>query len=106
MTSEDELKRLHIDLEATYEKVAAVAIKKGLITKDEWTNRFKFYRDECGHSFVHLLECKLASKSINVFLTSNKLLLDSRQELQKRFGIEILTVEEFNDKIKQEVKSQ
>ena len=101
MINEDEFNKLHLDLEKAYETVAAAAIKKGLMTKVEWETRFKFYRDEVGHSFIHLLECVMASEGINTFLTSNPIMLENKKELQDRFKIEILTLDEFSKKMKQ-----
>jgi len=79
-------------LEKEYEKVVSRAVKLKIIKREEWDNRFKNYRDEFGHSFVHYLECIMSK--INFFLTINPIMLKNKKELEERFGVRILSPEE------------
>ena len=76
-----------IKLEKEYEKVATLSIKKGLITREEWENRFKNYRDEYGHSFLHYLTAVM--NGCDAFITFNKIMLDNKEELEGRFKVKI-----------------
>ena len=79
-------------LEKEYEKVVSRAVELKIIKREEWDNRFKNYRDEFGHSFVHYLECIMSK--INFFLTINPIMLKNKMELEERFGVRILSPEE------------
>ena len=79
-------------LEKEYEKVVSRAVELKIIKREEWDNRFKNYRDEFGHSFVHYLECIMSK--INFFLTINPIMLKNKKELEERFGVKILSPEE------------
>ncbi len=79
-------------LEEKYEEVVSEAIKLELIKRKEWDNRFKNYRDEWGHSFVHYLECII--NKIDIFLTINPIMLKNKKELEKRFSVRILSPKE------------
>ena len=81
-------------LEEKYEEVVSRAIKLKIIKREEWDNRFKNYRDEAGHSFVHYLECIMSKININIFLTLNPIMLKNKKELEKRFGVRILSPED------------
>lgn len=80
-------------LEPFYESIVKKSIDKGIITRKEWDERFSDFKDEYGHSFVHYLNCIL--NKIDLFLTTCKIMIDNRQELKKRFGVEIILPEEF-----------
>lgn len=64
-------------LEEKYEEIVSEAIKLKIIKRKEWDNRFKNYRDEYGHSFVHYLECIMCK--INIFLTINPIMLKNKK---------------------------
>ena len=85
-------------LEQEYEKVVSRAVKLKLIKRKEWDNRFINYRDEYGHSFVHYLECIM--HKIEIFVTLNPIMFKHREELQKRFGVRIASIEELDEELK------
>ena len=84
-------------LKQKYEEVVSRAIELKLIKREEWKNRFINYRDRYGHSFVHYLEAIMGK--MDVFLTLNSIMLRNREELEKRFGVRILTPEELNKEV-------
>jgi len=84
-------------LKQKYEEVVSRAVELKLIKREEWKNRFINYRDEYGHSFVHYLESIMGK--MDVFLTLNSIMLRNREELEKRFGVRILTPEELNKEV-------
>lgn len=81
------------DLIEDYKKEVKKAIEMNLITLDEWNMRFKFYRDDYGYSFIHYLNCIYFK--IDTFLTDNPIMLENRKELEKRFGVKIISSKEF-----------
>jgi hypothetical protein len=89
------------ELVGSYENVVKTAILTGLITEEEWNERFKFFRDDAGYSFVHYLTCVLNNK-MTVFLTENPVMIEHRGELQKRFGVKIINLKEFMEMNKNE----
>lgn len=86
------------DLEKIYEEVVSRAVRLKIIKRKEWDNRFKNYRDEYGHSFVHYLESIM--NNIEIFVTLNPIMFKYREELQKRFGVRITSPEELTEEIK------
>ena len=87
------------ELVETYKAVVTIAIRRGLITLEEWNTKYKHYRDEIGYSMIHYLECCM--NGIGNFCTKNKLMLENRKELQDRFGVSIMTLKEMMDFQKQ-----
>jgi hypothetical protein len=81
------------ELENDYKKIVIRAISRELITLDEWNTKYKFYRDDCGYSMIHYLECVM--HEIGIFLTSNPIMLNNRKELQKRFKVKIINLDEM-----------
>lgn len=86
-----------ITLEEEYELVASEAIGKGIITEDEWEEKFKYYKDGLEHSFVDYLVCIL--EGIEIFLTNSQILIENKEEFEERFGVKIVTTEEFTNDI-------
>ncbi len=84
-------------LEKQYKEIVSRAVKLKIMKRKEWNDRFKTYRDECGHSFVHYLEC--IRNKIDVFLTTNPIMLRNRNELQERFGVRIASPEELHKEL-------
>ena len=91
--------KMEIDeyLEQKYEEVVSRAIGLKLIKRSEWDERFKDYRDEAGHSFVHYLECIM--NKIDIFLTLNPIMIKNREELEKRFGVKIRNPRELTKEL-------
>ena len=85
-------------LEKKYEEVVSKAIRLKIIKRKEWDERFKNYRDEAGHSFVHYLVSIM--NEMDIFLTLNPIMLRNRNTLQKRFGVRIVSPEELNKEMK------
>jgi len=81
------------ELKEKYVYIVNRAIELNIITLHEWNRRFKFYRDESGYSFIHYLNCMM--KGINNFITSNEIMINNGKELEKRFGVKVITINEF-----------
>jgi hypothetical protein len=77
-----------------YEAVVIRAIARGWITEKEWNTRFKNFRDDAGYSMIHYFEAKMSGK-IGTFLTENPIMIENRDELEKRFGIKIMNMKEL-----------
>lgn len=80
------------ELEKPYKDLVKKMINAKLITLEEWNTKYKDYRDSCGYSILHYFEAFLFE--IDSFITNNPLMLDNREELEKRFKVKIMTVEE------------
>lgn len=93
------------ELVETYEDIIYRAIKQKLITLKEWNSRFKYFRDDTGYSFIHLLEGKMSGQ-INYFLTENPIMIENRNELEKRFKIKIMNMKEFAYETKKTKKNK
>lgn len=89
-----ELKDSIEGLEEIYRSKVNEFIRLGLITLDEWNTKFNAYRDDSGYSIIHYLTCVV--EKIDIFLTSNKIILENKQELEERFNVKILTPDEIN----------
>ena len=96
MSNEIELVNPIPELVDKYRNVVIRAIQLHLITLEQWNTRYKFYRDDCGYSIIHYLEGYMSGK-IGTFITANPIMIDNRDDLQKRFGIKIITLEEFGE---------
>jgi hypothetical protein len=77
------------------EHIIERAIKKGIITRQEYESRYMGrYLDHHGNdSFVLLMDAKL--NDVDVFLTHNIKILKKREQFQKRFGIRLVTIWEM-----------
>lgn len=86
------------ELEEHYRDVVRKVIDKELITLYEWNIRFKFIRDEFGYSIVHYFNCLFFD--IDCFLTVNPMMLENKEEFEKRFKIKIMTWDEYLKELK------
>ena len=89
-------------LEDTYRGVVRKMIEADLITLKEWNSKLKTYRDDCGYSIIHYFEAY--NHKAGVFVTINPIMLDNREELEKRFGVKIRTPEELTKEIENDDK--
>ena len=84
------------NLVTSYRSVIVRAIALHIITLEQWNMKYKFYRDDAGYSMIHYLEAYM-NKTVDFFITSNPIMLNDREDLQKRFELKILTLEEFKE---------
>lgn len=69
------------------------------ITLEEWNSRFKNFRDDYGYSIIHYLESVV--NRLDMFITLNPIMIENKEELEKRFGVKIRTPEEMLKEEKQ-----
>ncbi len=77
------------ELENEYRKQVQLLIDKKLITLKEWNTKYKNYRDSYGYSILNYFSAYLGKGDI--FMTTNEIMLDNRDELTKKFSVKILT---------------
>ncbi len=77
------------ELENQYKAHVESFILAGKITLEEWNARFKNFRDVYVYSIIHYFESVVNCS--DVFVTLNPIMLENREELEKRFGVEIKT---------------
>ncbi len=91
------------ELENQYKAYVKSFIDAGKITLEEWNSRLKNFRDDDGYSIIHYLESVV--NRLDIFVTLNPIMLENREELEKRFGVKIKTPEELlKDKTPVEVE--
>ena len=95
MKEEIELVDATPDMEDDYRMAVKLYIDLDLITLEEWNTKYKFYRDSCGYSMIHYLNCVV--NHIDCFITINPIMLDNRKELIERFNVQIMTLEEAQE---------
>jgi hypothetical protein len=79
-------------------RVKNIAIEQGLITPEELAEYEGKYIDEFGcDSFINYLSYLSSGLSgqAGVFLTMNEKIIKDREDIQKRFGLKIVTIEEM-----------
>jgi len=86
-------------LEKERNRIISLAIKRKIITKEEWEKRFKFFTDEYGiNSFIHYLEAIMLN--VEGFATLNEKMIKNKKELEKRFKVEIIGPKEMKGMVK------
>ncbi len=78
------------------ERILEQAFKKKIFTKEEYENNYKdMFYDEFGFdSFLQYLDAVMNADS-DYFVTGNENLLKKRKELESRFNLKIISVEEL-----------
>ena len=90
------LERLRYRLHQQKNKILKQAIEEKLITKEEYEKNYKdMFYDEFGFdSFLQYIDGVMNSKG-DYFVSLNKNLLKRRSELEKRFKLKIISMEEL-----------
>lgn len=92
-----------MDLDQEYESIANEAIRRGLITKEEWETKYSKYRDQHGHSFCSYLQVVFIKQDTGenmAFCTKNQIMLDNKVAIEAKFGVIIDNLETFIQKNK------
>jgi F0F1-type ATP synthase delta subunit len=82
----------------TMEKQIVInALIKDILTIDDLPRYMRKYIDDYGNdSFINYLSVVLADKKIGGFLTMCKPLIKDKEEIEKKFGIKIMSMEELS----------
>ena len=72
---------------APYKNIVRNMINKKKITVKEWNTKYKDYRDQYGYSIIHYFEA--FRLGMDTFVTTNRIMLEDKEDLQKRFGVMI-----------------
>lgn len=92
-------------------EVIVDAIRAGLMTADEYNEKFKGrYFDRGNDSFPEYLAAVLSAKEKGyaqdgqpmIFVTANRPLGADRERLKEKFGLEIITTKEMFERLKKE----
>ncbi len=79
------------------ERILKIIFRKKLMTPEEYETKYKGkYIDQCGFdSFMTYLSYVAEFSSKGRFLTTNEKIYRDREKLEKKFGIEIITMEDI-----------
>lgn len=81
------------ELEQMRQEIIDSTVKRGIITKEEIPIYIGKYFDEYGiDSFVNYLSMLLGEPKMDAFLTLCEPLIKDRKKIEKRFGVEIITL--------------
>lgn len=83
-------------IESRYKMILIEAYEKNLISRQEWENKLKELKEECGYCFLDYLYASIKKRSF--FISSNKNLLKHKKHLKARFNVEIITPREIEEK--------
>lgn len=92
---EELAERLKRKMHEHAQEVLAQAFKKGVLSEKEYTKKYKdrFYGNHGIDSFIDYLNAAMNSKA-DSFVTDNERLLRAREELQQRFKLKILSLQD------------
>jgi len=81
-------------------RIKNIAVEKGIITSEELKKYDGVYLDQHGcDSFLNYLSYVVSGK-VGYFVTNNGRFLKDRKEIQEKFGVEILSLDELKTKSK------
>ncbi len=94
------LERINYKLHLQKESILNQAFEENLFTKKEYNKKYKdmFYDEYGSDSFIQYINAVMNAK-IDFFITENERMLKKKEELKKRFGLEIASPEEILKKL-------
>ena len=94
------LERINYKLHLQKENVLKQAFEEKLFTEREYNEKYKdmFYDDYGSDSFIQYINAVMNAK-IDFFVTENERMLKRKEELKKRFGLEIASPEQILKKL-------
>ncbi len=90
------LERINYKLHLQKENILKQAFEENLFTEQEYNEKYKdmFYDDYGSDSFIQYINAIMNAK-IDFFVTENERMLKRKEELKKRFALEIASPEEI-----------
>ena len=94
------LERINYKINLQKDNVLKQAFEQNLFTEEEYNEKYKdmFYDEYGSDSFIQYINAAMNTK-IDFFVTENERMLKRKEELKKRFGLEIASPEEILKKL-------
>ena len=94
------LERINYKMHLQKEKILKQAFEENLLTEKEYNEKYKdmFYDEYGSDSFIQYINAVMNAK-IDFFVTENERILKKKEELKKRFGLEIASPEQILKKL-------
>ena len=94
------LERINYKLHLQKESILKQAFEENLFTEEEYDKKYKdmFYDEFGSDSFTQYINAVMNAK-IDSFVTENERMLKRKEELKKRFGLEIASPEDILRKL-------
>ena len=94
------LERVNYKIHLQKESILKQAFEENIFTEKEYNEKYKdmFYDDYGSDSFVQYVNAVMNSK-IDFFVTENERILKRKEELKKRFGLEVASPEQILKKL-------
>ena len=94
------LERINYKMRLQKENVLKQALEENLFTEKEYDEKYKdmFYDEFGSDSFIQYINAVMNAK-IDFFVTENERILKKKEELKKRFGLEIASPEQILKKL-------
>ena len=94
------LERVNYKIHLQKESILKQAFEENLFTEEEYNENYKdmFYDDYGSDSFMQHINAVMNAK-IDLFVTENERMSKRREELKKRFGLEIASPEDILKKL-------
>ncbi|MBI2652565.1 hypothetical protein HYX00_03820 [Candidatus Woesearchaeota archaeon] len=90
------LERINYKLHLQKENILNQAFEENFFTKEEYNGKYKdmFYDEFGSDSFMQYINAVMNAK-IDFFVTNNERMLKRKEELKKKFGLEITSPEDI-----------
>lgn len=94
------LERINYKINLQKENILKQAFEENLFTEEEYDKKYKdmFYDDYWSDSFIQYINAVMNVK-IDFFVTENERMLKRKEELKKRFDLEIASPEQILKKL-------
>jgi len=94
------LQRINYKMNLQKESILKQAFQENLFTEEDYNEKYKdmFYDEYGSDSFMQYINAVMNAK-IDFFVTENERMLKRKEELKKRFGLEIAGPEEILKKL-------
>ena len=94
------LERINYKMHLQKENILKQAFEENLFTESEYNEKYKdmFYDEFGSDSFIQYINAVMNAE-IDFFVTGNERMLKKKEELKKRFGLEIASPEQILKKL-------
>ena len=94
------LERINYKMRLQKENVLKQALEENLFTEKEYNEKYKdmFYDEYGSDSFIQYINAVMNAE-IDFFVTENERMLKKKEDLQKKFGLEIASPEQILKKL-------
>ena len=94
------LERINYKIHLQKESILKQAFEENIFTEEEYNEKYKdmFYDDYGSDSFIQYINAVMNAE-IDFFVTENERMLKRKEELKKRFGLEIASPEQILKKL-------